>query len=226
MSTEDGLTISQGANLPAACDPDSPQTHSLFFKNATDAEGAFGLYAAVGSGQWAPIARTVDSQGRATIVSDSTSETTLYSAAIPADALGVTKVAHVMVCGAYKNTTGANQTIRIRVKFGGATVYDDTSPVAASNANERGFRINLWLRNNGSTNSNVLGGVIDIGGTGAATAGSGDLASDEILSTALVTTPTASTIDTTSDQTFEITVQLSTATAGATVRRDIGQTVI
>jgi hypothetical protein len=159
--------------------------------------------------------------GRATVVSDSTSETSLYSTTVDAGVMSTDGIVHLMITGAYTNSTGANQTLRVRVKFGGVELWNDVTGNATTNANEHGVRIDLFLANDGAANSQTLTGDIDIGGVGGATTGSGDLGNDEIQSTAIITTPSASTVDTTSAQTLEVTVQLSTATAGGSVRRDM-----
>jgi hypothetical protein len=158
---------------------------------------------------------------RTTVVSNSNTEATLYSYTVPANLLGTDRILKMTVLGAYINNTGSNQTLRVRYKFGGAEMWNDVTANAASNANERGFRFEFWIANQGTTNSQTGGGTAFIGGTGAASAGSGDLGSYVTLGDAHITFTSDPSINTTSPTTMEITVQMSTTKAGTSVRQDL-----
>lgn len=111
--------------------------------------------------------------------------------------------------GIIANASGANRTVRIRIYLGATLIYDDISNNMATGSS---YPIvgRLALNSNGSTSAQALTGTLYIG-TGAATTGWGNFGTDEIIAV----TPLQGTaaVNTSTDQTFRITVTHSNASA-------------
>lgn len=58
-------------------------------------------------------------------------ETEIFSYTLSADQLGTDKALHLFLSGTYLNDSGANRTLRYRVKLGGTTILDRTSTTIA-----------------------------------------------------------------------------------------------
>lgn len=85
-------------------------------------------------------------------VSNSVTETTLYTYSIPANQLGTDKVLEGLVEGTYLNNSAANRTVRVRVKYGATTILDKTSGNLGTSATSGTFSINFYLANQGANN--------------------------------------------------------------------------
>ena len=110
-----------------------------------------------------------------------------FSYTVPGGTLGTDKVLRLQLQGRWENTTGSNRTVTIAVSYGGTTMWADTSPNLAANR-DTGWDIELRLAANSSTTSQTLNGRVMIGGTGGVNSGlTGDLATDEITSNAILT---------------------------------------
>lgn len=133
-------------------------------------------------------------------------ETSLGSFTITGGDMGTTGVMRVRMMGT-SSGAGATRTVRIRVKLGGTTIYDDTTVTYATTAP---WYMELHIANVGDAAIQRTGGFFLIGAP-TATTGSGDLRTDEIISTTPIYA--TSTINTASDQTFEVTAQLSSGTS-------------
>jgi hypothetical protein len=144
-----------------------------------------------------------------TTVSGTIAETNLISFTIPGGVMGTDGVLALNFGGNIANNSGANRTVRVRIYLGATLMYDDTSAAMVTGASYP-LVGRLVLNSNSSASSQRLTGTLMIGG-GPATTGLGDLATDEIIST----TPLQGTaaVDTSTDQTFRITVTHSNASA-------------
>ena len=135
-----------------------------------------------------------------------TSETSLGSFTVTGGDMGTTGILRVRLIGHFV-ASGATSTVRIRVKFGGSTVYDDTSVTTAV---DLPWFAEIHVANVGSASSQRIGGLIIIGANGATT-GYGNLGTDEVNATTPIYA--TSSVNTASDQTFEVTAQLSNGTS-------------
>jgi hypothetical protein len=88
----------------------------------------------------------------------------------------------------------------------------------------RAFRYDLVLANRNSTASQTGGGDLRLGALGAATVGTGNFAIPDVGSAAVRFA--ASAVDTTLAQTFEITIQHSSANAGVVTVRDLAYALL
>jgi len=137
--------------------------------------------------------------GAATNINNSATTTSIYSVAIPANAMGTGRVVRTKLIGEYWHSAGATATLTFRIGLSTTTLYQDASAALAVSANSRPCWVEVFLANLGATNSQILGGEINIGSTGGATTGQGDLAtagtSALIRGTSAVDTTSAVTLD-------------------------------
>jgi hypothetical protein len=142
-------------------------------------------------------------------------ETALFSATLPANTLGTDRAVRATIIGDYLNNSGANQTIRLRVKYGATTLYDDITAALATNAARRALRVEALLAAANSATSQALGGVVALSAAGGTTAGLGDLAG------VTVTAPLsgAAAENSATPLLFSVTVTHSAANANLSLRR-------
>ena len=145
---------------------------------------------------------------------NTTSETTLYSFSVPANALGATGALRCKIYGQFRPNTAA-ATFTIRVKFGATTMWADVTASRAIDTDIAAFEIEFVLANT-ATNAQRLGGYCHLGQTIAATNGFGDMSlADGAAGNLSNSTPFYGTaaIDTTAAATLDVTAQLSAAGA-------------
>lgn len=154
-----------------------------------------------------------------------TAEHVVYTYTVPAGKLGASDGIRVRLFGTYLNDSGAQRTVVIGVKLGGTTLYSDTTTTLAASASTRAVFLDVQLFNAGSTSSQKLGGRVSISAAGTTAAGYGELADRQGNSLGL-DEPIygTSAVDTTVDQTFEITVQHATAASTIVFTRQLATT--
>ena len=148
-------------------------------------------------------------------------ETSLTSFTVAANALGSNGWLRLNLVGDYLNNGGSAQTLRVRVKFGGTTVWDSTTANLANVANRRTVGMTVVLANKNATNSQAIGGFFWIGDNTAPTTGLGSIGVTVGNSAAYATqfTGTDPAANTTSNQTLEVTVQHNASGANLSCRR-------
>ncbi len=151
----------------------------------------------------------LDKTGAILSITNTVAETSLYSVVVPAGSMGANGAIRLTIIGSYVNSTATGRTLTIRIKFGGVTIYDDVSATIAVNALSRTFSLEFLLANrNSAVAQNGIGKVM-VGNVAAATAGIGDLATDQLLSTGIG--HIAGSVNTANPQTLEVTAQHSAA---------------
>ena len=152
-------------------------------------------------------------------VTNSVAETVIYSYEVPANLLQTSSGLHVSLAGTYLNNTAANRTMRIRIKLGGVTLYDDTSGNITTSATRRVFNFDINLFNTGSTDNQKLFGRMLVGPVGTPAVGRGDLSS----AAAIINAPIYATgsVGTLSEQTLYVTVVHSAAHANLSLTKEI-----
>lgn len=111
-------------------------------------------------------------------------------------------------------------TLRFRVYLGATTLYDSTTNVLTASADDdASFRIVADLANQNATNDQTGGGYIMISNPADATTGFGDLASGAGGQASTPITFADAAVDTTSAQTFRVSVQWSAAAANNRLAR-------
>lgn len=135
--------------------------------------------------------------------SDAT-EQTIFTGTVPANCMGTDRMLRLAIRGTAKNQTGSGRAFQIRLKFGGSTLVD-CSITLASSATLTTFWVDVEIQNDAATNAqNVTlratlpGGSAPATGTAGGSAGTG----------AIRTVEGTGTVDTTSDQTLAVTLQL------------------
>lgn len=141
-------------------------------------------------------------------VVNSTVETSFFNQTVPAGTLSTNNLLIIRMCAKYLNNTATPHTYTIRVKFGGTTIHTFTSLAQAVSVDSRACLTVVFLGGENATNSqrslmqHVNGGTnsgalhANAGGNDHNTSTNGGIA-----------------VDSTADQTLEITVQLDTADA-------------
>lgn len=144
---------------------------------------------------------------------NTTTETNIVSYEIAGGTLGTSNMVRLTAAGFLINTTGGTSgiNVRLRIKYGSTTLYDDQRNSWGNSSNGGGFRMELILGGNGSTSAQQLTGQFLIGATGSQTTGFGDIGSDEIYSNGILGGD--STEDSTGAKDFEVSIQLTTASA-------------
>jgi len=137
--------------------------------------------------------------GAATNINNSTTTTSIYSVGIPANVMGTNRTVRTRLYGEYWHSAGATATLTVRIGLSTTTLYQDASAALAVSANSRPILWDIDLANLAANNSQALLGKINIGGTGGATTGQGDIAAagtdTEIRGTSAVDTSSAATLD-------------------------------
>lgn len=136
-----------------------------------------------------------------------TTESDLMNITVPANTLDANGIIRITIAGTINNASGATRSYTIRVRYGATVMYADTSATQATGTTV-GFTTTLFFAANNSATAQTVNGVFHLGGTGAVTTGiTGDLATDEILGTAILTGTSA--INSATDQTLRVTIQPS-----------------
>lgn len=184
-------------------------TNGMIRYNTTRA--AFETYAA---GSWVMTTTPVillDKSYTTLTIASSNAENAIFTNTIPANYMGPDGAVRVRIFGTILNNTGNNRTVRIRLKFGGTTLYDDTSGNLGSTANARAFWIEILVMNAGATNAQKLTGFLTISSNGAPTVGNGEVTTTNSLNSTIY--GIAGSTDTTADAVISVTNQFSASSA-------------
>lgn len=142
-------------------------------------------------------------------VANTITETDIFTHSVAANSMGTTGMLMLnLVASLLDNATGV---LTVRVKFGGTTIFQDDFVAFANSVDRHPIFMELWLANQGATNDQTGGGQINAGDPGGATTGIGNLSGVIEAGSSVVFADSA--IDTTTAQTFAVTVQWSAADA-------------
>lgn len=223
-----GLVASRGACV----DGEPRQYLAVDGSTTTDCStgsGAYDVACCCLNGSWAACASsggggsssstTIDRATTAVTVTNSTTETTIYTYTIPGGTLDANGELRLTLLNEYLNNSGANRSLQFKVKLGGATVIDSTTGNLGASALNRIISLELRVSALGATNSQkvALVGIIPAasGSVGTLTTGAG-MATTIITSLNLSSGLTALTHDMTASATLEVTVTHPTTTATQT----------
>lgn len=153
-------------------------------------------------------------------VASSIAETSIGSFTVLANTLGSQGLLVVRYVGDYLHNNAAGDNLTVKVKFGASTIFNDSvSFNAETSANRQPWELLFNLENRAATNSQLLTGNwwALSPARSAPTTGIGDMS----LNFATNTSPIQSTssIDTTVNQTFDVTVQWTASSANNSFRR-------
>lgn len=149
-------------------------------------------------------------------------EATAYTYTVKANLLGTTRGLRLRIVGNYKPGTAA-ATFTIRVKFGATTMWADVTASRAILNVLGGWYMEITLFNVAATNAQRVGGFCHLGAHVATTSGTaGDLSLTVATATDVIA-PFYGTaaIDSTADQAFVVTVQMSAAGALNLITREM-----
>jgi len=136
----------------------------------------------------------------ATIV-NSAVETTILTGTVPGGTLGTDGALRITLQAAYKNSSGAGRTITINIKYGGTTVLTFTSPSIGSDPSPRSVLCQAVITTDGTTSGQyAIGHIIVI-----------------LTAASVVADDGTAAIDSTANQTLEITWTHSAAAATISV---------
>lgn len=155
-------------------------------------------------------------------VSGTLTETTIVNVTVPGGAMGSNGTLRVHAQGTMVATT-VSSTVTIRIKFGGTTIYQDVTPTLVAGNAARAWVIDVTLVNTNNTSSQAGGGRVSISAPTVATTGVGALATADTGGAVRLGT---AAIDTTSDQSFLITVEHSSNSAGTSTVRTTATSVL
>jgi hypothetical protein len=173
---------------------------------STDGAGVLDWIAA-GSGSGGPIHLFRDvTLGT---IDNTVTETAMFSFTVPGGTLGTTNSIVVKAGGDVLNASGAGATYILRVKYGGVTIYQDSTASYSSSVTARPWYLEFHLVAQDSTSAQICYGNGAPWNAASATTGIGDLATASHVNFQSA----ASTVDSTTDQTFTVTIEQSVANA-------------
>ena len=160
---------------------------------------------------------TLDNDGSAVDVTSTASETTIYTYDLPADTLVDGRAVRLWLHGDALANTGLN-TLTVRVKLGGTTIYQGVTGTWVTGATRRPWLMEFVVGARDSSSSQSLGGRIHIGPAGTATTGLGDLSGATV---AVSNTPVFNTAskDGTTVLALAVTVQWASSSANLSFRK-------
>lgn len=166
------------------------------------------------------LPRVLAGSGTAVDVVNTAAETSVFSHSIAANLLGTNGAVNLIVGGDYLNDSGAGRTFTLRIKLGATTIFADDSPSIGAGAARGVWTLDVILGNLNATNAQHLNGEFLLSDRTAPTTGLGNLANvGGLISAAIGSAPTNPTVDTTSAQTLDVTVQHSTNNANLSFRK-------
>lgn len=150
-------------------------------------------------------------------VVNTTTETAIYSYAVPGGTIGTGNILRLTLNGTFRNFSGSNRSYTLRTKYGATTLHADVSTVFGSLDVRHSIIIELWLYNvNGNTSSQrIFGRHRVVGGT--ATTGDGDLALTTTLEWGLGGTAAE---DSTASNTLSLTIEHPAASSDLSFSRE------
>ena len=132
-------------------------------------------------------------------VGNSSTESSIFSFTVPAGAMETNRRLKINIIGTFVNNTGGNRTFRVRVYLGGVALLDKTTANVATNA----AAVDLF--------SDIV--ITNVNSAAAQVAGMNWTGQRATTSMALLTDTGSDTIDTTSNQTLDITITNSSISA-------------
>lgn len=137
------------------------------------------------------------------------SEQTIFTGTVPANCMGTDRMLRLAVRGTAFNQTGSGRLFQIRLKFGGSTLVDCSINLASS-ATLTTFWVDVEIQNDAATGAQnvTLRATLPVG-SAPATGTAGGL----VGAAGIRTVEGTGAVDTTSDQTLAVTLQLPVSDA-------------
>ena len=147
------------------------------------------------------VALDLDSSN--TVITNTTTETTVFTFSVPANMLATENRVRLKLLGIYTNTTVGDDNMTLRLKYGATTLLSVQIRLNSGEATARGVHVLAMLSADGATNSQHGHINIMVGETGTNGAGNTESGS--------------SAEDSTTALNFVVTMELSVADANLTV---------
>lgn len=133
--------------------------------------GGVAAWGTAGPSVYFRAAQASDMAGATFDIVSTASETTMFTKTITGGDMSTNKLLRLTAIGDYLNNTGAGRTFEMKVKFGGTTIYDETSSSITAYSDRRPWRLQLELGNLGSASSQFMTGQLRLGSAPAAGVG-------------------------------------------------------
>jgi hypothetical protein len=159
------------------------------------------------------VSYVLDSKTSSTTISNTVTETAIYSYTIPGGTLGASDALSLTLLSEFLNNSGTTRGFTIRVKFGGSTVIDfSTGNNFGSSATRRVGSIEILVNARGSTSAQMvtLSASVPVLTPVFGTVNTGTGTTMSTADNTLRLHSGALSVDTTSNQTLEVTIELST----------------
>ena len=160
---------------------------------------------------------TLDATGAEVDVTNTVTETSIYSFSLPANTLATGRAVRLWIHGDALFNVVAVSSFTLKVKLGATTLYDDATVALANSATRCPVWFNFVVAANGAASLQTLGGRAAIGSRTGTTTGLGDLATDEVNAAAEVYGTSAE--DGTTALTLNVTITLDGATTTRSFRK-------
>jgi len=153
-------------------------------------------------------AGVLDRVGAGAGITTEGSDQTIYSVTVPGDLLGANGGLRCRVFGTWSHASGTARTPTFKINFGSTTMYADAT-ASLTTGSDRAVVFDFYIQNLAATNSQQLGGVINISAANAATTGTGDLGA---VGTVIAPILGTATEDTTAAKTLTVAININAAT--------------
>ena len=160
--------------------------------------------------------QTLYRRGTAVNIASSTAETDLLSYSVPGGTLGTANGLRFTIWGVWLNSTGANRTYTLRVRYNSTVLIADASGNIASNAATRVMRITGEILANGATNSQIGWLNVGLSAPTAMTTGLGDYGVLDTRYSVGSSTTGGIAVDSTAARTLQVTIALSLSSVSLT----------
>jgi len=190
--------------------------NELWFTNDAGTDVQLG----VGGGGSGPVIE--ERSTSETDITNTTSETTLYSYTIGAGDLSTDKTVELSIYGDILQNNGS-QSFVLRVKLGATTLYEDTSSAVSNSATRYPFSMKVRVSALGSTSSQWMSGEVMVPSP-SATTGLGDANTDEGRIFAAIAN--SATEDSTGSLALAVTIQWTNASTLQSFRKKYAQAVL
>ena len=134
--------------------------------------------------------------------------------------MGTSGILHVVLSGYYLNDGGSSADFTMRLKFGGTTIWEDTSLNFSDATIRKPMHMEFWVKNMGSASSQRSTGWYMFGESQDAPVGYSDFSSVTTKPVGVIN-GASSAISTASSQNLVITITHSTADTLTSVNADI-----
>lgn len=153
-------------------------------------------------------------------ITNSSTETSIYSATIPAQMIRSNGMISVHIAGEYLNDSGSSRSLGFVVKLGSTTLHASSIASLGNSANKRVWVVNMNIYpNNNSSSNQYMTGVFQMSQDATPTTGIGEISTDEVAANSPFGGSSSESIA--SGLTLDVRFKHSTAHASLTITKKI-----